>query len=123
MPENFSRGEYEVPLPRDFATLLSRCFQELNPKAQFHWIWHIDVMAAKLDAVRKGEIKRLIINVPRDISSRSAPQLPCRLGAWATSLSSPCSGRNRRAARTGCMSSSSTAIASMPASTVAMPGC
>jgi predicted phage terminase large subunit-like protein len=61
---DFSRDEYESLLRRDFSTFLQRCFHELNPQAEFYWNWHVDVMAAKLDAVRRGETKRLIINVP-----------------------------------------------------------
>jgi hypothetical protein len=39
-------------------------FTELNPSAAYHDNFHIGVIAARLEAVRRGEIKRLIINVP-----------------------------------------------------------
>jgi predicted phage terminase large subunit-like protein len=41
-----------------------RCFRELNPQAAFLRNWHIEVIAAKLAAVRAGKIRRLIINLP-----------------------------------------------------------
>src|SRR5258707_8848136 len=40
------------------------CFCELNPQAAFLPNWHIEVIAAKLAAVRAGRIRRLIINLP-----------------------------------------------------------
>ena len=59
-----SPEEYSALLRRDFCTFIQRCFYELNPHTDFHMNWHIEVMAAKLDAVREGKIRRLIINVP-----------------------------------------------------------
>ena len=59
-----SPEEYSALLRRDFCTFIQRCFYELNPQTDFHMNWHIEVMSAKLDAVRKGKIRRLIINVP-----------------------------------------------------------
>ena len=41
-----------------------RCFSELNPQAAFATNWHLEVIAAKLTAVRQGKIRRLIINLP-----------------------------------------------------------
>ena len=59
-----SPEEYSALLRYDFCSFIQRCFYELNPQTDFHMNWHIEVMAAKLDAVRKGKIRRLIINVP-----------------------------------------------------------
>jgi hypothetical protein len=59
-----SPEEYSALLRHDFCSFIQRCFYELNPQTDFHMNWHIEVMAAKLDAVRKGKIRRLIINVP-----------------------------------------------------------
>jgi hypothetical protein len=45
----------------------------LNTQAQLARNWHSELIAAKLDAVRRGEIKRLIVNVPpRSLKSHSA---------------------------------------------------
>ena len=64
MFENLTRPEYEVLLRNDFATFAGRCFQELNPQTELAINWHLEVIAAKLTAVRDGEIRRLIINLP-----------------------------------------------------------
>jgi hypothetical protein len=64
MFENLTRAEYEVLLRQDFATFAARCFYDLNPQAAFAMNWHIAVIAAKLAAVRRGEIRRLLINLP-----------------------------------------------------------
>jgi hypothetical protein len=62
MTENITRAQYEVLLRHHFATFAARCFQELNPQAELAMNWHIQVIAAKLNAVREGKIRRLIIN-------------------------------------------------------------
>lgn len=68
-----SLAEYERTLRADFATFIQRCFSELNPSTLLSWNWHIDLIAAKLDACRRGEIRRLIINVPpRSLKSLAA---------------------------------------------------
>jgi hypothetical protein len=64
MFENLTRAEYEVLLRRDFATFAARCFHDLNPQAELAMNWHLEVIAAKLTAVRQGKIRRLIINLP-----------------------------------------------------------
>jgi len=40
------------------------CFHERNPRTLFAPSWHYEVIAAKLEAVREGCLRRLIINVP-----------------------------------------------------------
>jgi hypothetical protein len=59
-----SPREYEAILRSDLGYFAERCFYELNPQAAFLTNWHIDVIAAKLTAVREGKIRRLIINLP-----------------------------------------------------------
>jgi hypothetical protein len=58
------RAEYETMLRQDFSTFAGRCFVDLNPQTDLAINWHIEVIAAKLTAVRNGEIRRLIINLP-----------------------------------------------------------
>ena len=41
-----------------------RSFLELNPSEEFLPNWHIEVLAAKLEEVRRGRCKRLIVNLP-----------------------------------------------------------
>ena len=64
MFENLTPAEYQVLLRHDFVSFAARCFQELNPQAELAMNWHLEVIAAKLTAVREGKIRRLIINLP-----------------------------------------------------------
>jgi predicted phage terminase large subunit-like protein len=57
----------------DFNAFNERSFAELNPQTRFIPSWHLEVLTAKLDAVRLGKIRRLIINVPpRSLKSHTA---------------------------------------------------
>src|SRR5438045_3331970 len=60
----FSPREFDAILRSDLGYFAERCFAELNPQATFLPSWHIEVIAAKLAAVREGKIRRLIINLP-----------------------------------------------------------
>jgi predicted phage terminase large subunit-like protein len=62
--KNLSPPEYDAILRRDLCCFAQRCFFELNPQTAFAMNWHIEVIAAKLTAVRQGKIRRLIINLP-----------------------------------------------------------
>jgi hypothetical protein len=64
MIEQLTRAEYDALLRQDFMRFVERCFYELNPQAELALNWHLDVIAAKLTAVREGKIRRLIINKP-----------------------------------------------------------
>src|ERR1700726_3497591 len=55
---------YKETLRLDLGYFAQHCFCELNPQAAFLPNWHIEVIAAKLAAVRAGRIRRLIINLP-----------------------------------------------------------
>src|ERR1700741_3977093 len=57
-------NEYRAMLRSDFNGFIERSFYELNPTTPFLSSWHIEVIAAELEACRRGETKRLIINVP-----------------------------------------------------------
>jgi hypothetical protein len=48
----------------DFAAFAQQCFRELNPLVPLAMNWHVEIIAAKLAAVYRGEIRRLIVNVP-----------------------------------------------------------
>src|SRR6266704_5295823 len=61
---DLSPRELDVILRSDLGYFAQRCFCELNPQAAFLTNWHIEVIAAKLAAVREGKIRRLIINLP-----------------------------------------------------------
>ena len=62
--DNLTPTEYETLLRQDFSTFAARCFHNLNPQTEFAMNWHVEVIAAKLTAVRQGKIRRLIINLP-----------------------------------------------------------
>jgi hypothetical protein len=55
---------YAELLRHDLCSFIHRSFLELNPQTPFLSNWHIEVLAAKLEEVRRGTCKRLIINVP-----------------------------------------------------------
>jgi predicted phage terminase large subunit-like protein len=48
----------------DLASFARKCFHQLNPGSAFLPNWHIEAIAHHLELVRRGKIKRLIINVP-----------------------------------------------------------
>jgi len=62
--DKFTWTTYDTLLRRDFVSFAQRCFRELSPRTQFMMNWHIEIIAAKLMAVRAGQIRRLIINMP-----------------------------------------------------------
>jgi hypothetical protein len=54
-------------------SFIERSFYELNPQTPFFGAPYIELMASKLEACRRGKIKRLIINLPpRQLKSHSA---------------------------------------------------
>ncbi len=59
-----STQEYALILKTDLTSFIERSFYELHPGHQLDLAPHIEVIATKLEAVRRGEIKRLIINLP-----------------------------------------------------------
>jgi len=70
---NPTPSEYRALLRRDLYAFTEKCFYELNPTATFMPNWHIEVVASALEACRRGEITRLIINQPpRSMKSHSA---------------------------------------------------
>ena len=57
-------SNYRALLRRDLYTFTERSFYELNPTTKFMPNWHLELATAALDACRRGEITRLIINQP-----------------------------------------------------------
>ncbi len=75
-----SPAEYRVVLSGDFHAFLMRCFAELHGGRTYSPSWHVEVMAARLAAVREGKARRLIVNVPpRHLKSLAAS---VALPAW-----------------------------------------
>ena len=71
--------DYNAILRRDFYCFVERSFAELNPGTEFAANWHIEVIADALERCRRGEIRRLIINLPpRSLKSHCASiAFPC----------------------------------------------
>jgi predicted phage terminase large subunit-like protein len=69
---------YAELLRHDFSAFIHRSFMQLNASTRFRPNWHVEVLAAKLEEVRRGVCKRLIINVP-----------PRHLKSHATSIAFP----------------------------------
>ena len=49
---------------QDLATFTHRCFQTVMPGERFAPNWHLQAIAHKLDQVRRGHLRRLIIAMP-----------------------------------------------------------
>ena len=103
MLEDPTHAQYETMLRQDFSTFAARCFYDLNPQTNLAVNWHIEVIAAKLAAVRQGKIRRLIINLPpRFLKSLMASiAFPACLLCWRGYISpseraARCSGSARR---------------------------
>jgi hypothetical protein len=60
--ETHNVSEYSALLRADFASFAQQCFRELNPRSQLALSWYQDILAAKLEAVRTGRSRRVIIN-------------------------------------------------------------
>jgi hypothetical protein len=72
--------EYAALLRLDFYAFIERSFVQLNPDTRFYRNWHIELLAARLEAWHQGEIRRLIINLPpRNLKSHCAS---IALPAW-----------------------------------------
>jgi predicted phage terminase large subunit-like protein len=64
---------YSEILRRDFCAFVHRSFLELNGQTAFLPNWHLEVLAEKLEEVRYGRCRRLIINIPpRHLKSHTA---------------------------------------------------
>jgi predicted phage terminase large subunit-like protein len=70
---SLTADEYAALLRRNLYAFIARTFYELNPDTEFRPNWHIEVIAAELEACWRGETTRLIINVPpRSLKSQAA---------------------------------------------------
>jgi hypothetical protein len=68
-----SLQEYEALLRKDFYSFIERSLYEINPETQFLPNWHIEKIAQELEECRRGNTKRLIINLPpRSLKSHCA---------------------------------------------------
>src|ERR1700677_3050088 len=56
--------KFQALLRADFRVLIHKAFNTLSPGQTYVPSRHIDAIAARLERVRRGEIQRLIINMP-----------------------------------------------------------
>lgn len=71
---------YAHLLRHDLYAFIQRSFLELNAQTAFLPNWHLEVLAAKLEDVRDGYCRRLIVNVPpRHLKSHA---ISIALPAW-----------------------------------------
>ena len=64
---------FEALLRNDFRVFIHKAFTTLCPGQEFERSWHIEAIAYQLERVRRGEITRLIINMPpRSLKSIAA---------------------------------------------------
>ena len=76
----FGHAEARRAMRRDFYSFLVGCMSELYGRDAFSPAWHAEALAAKLQGVRDGAVKRLIVNVPpRHLKSLAAS---IALPAW-----------------------------------------
>ena len=59
-----TKAELRALLRKDFYSFAIRSFLELNPQTLFLPNWHLELVADRLEKCIRGEITRLIINVP-----------------------------------------------------------
>jgi hypothetical protein len=57
-------GDCAALLRGDFASFTARTFRELNPRSPFVTNWHVELISAKLAAVREGRLGALLRQRP-----------------------------------------------------------
>ncbi len=64
---------WEALLHNDFRAFVHKVFETLNPGQTYMPTWHIEAIVYQLERVRRGELRRLIINMPpRSLKSITA---------------------------------------------------
>jgi predicted phage terminase large subunit-like protein len=70
---NLAARRFEALLRADFRPFLKKAFNALSPGQIFIPAWHLEAIAYQLERIRRGESKRLIINMPpRSLKSITA---------------------------------------------------
>jgi hypothetical protein len=54
----------EALLRNEFRVFVDKVFTTLSPGQTYVPTWHIEAIAWRLERVRRGEVRRLIINMP-----------------------------------------------------------
>jgi hypothetical protein len=61
---NLEQTFHDAILRTDFDAFVRRCFMTLNPGFPYLPNWHLPAIGYQLERIRRGEITRLIINMP-----------------------------------------------------------
>jgi hypothetical protein len=56
--------KFQALLRSDFRAFVHKAFTTLCPGQEYVSTWHVEAIARQLERVRRGEIRRLIINMP-----------------------------------------------------------
>ena len=64
MPTPSDRRILQALLRSDFRAFLHKVFTTLAPDQPFVDNWHLEAIAYQLERVRRGEVRRLIVNMP-----------------------------------------------------------
>jgi predicted phage terminase large subunit-like protein len=64
MPRPTDRQAFDALLRTRLAAFTRKAFTTVDPGAEYQHNWHVDYIAELLEACTRGEIKRLVINVP-----------------------------------------------------------
>lgn len=64
MIQGISSKEFDALTRLWFYVFVQRVFAELNPGRQFHASGHVEVICAEMEALFRGDNRRLIVNVP-----------------------------------------------------------
>ena len=81
----FSIDQLDEATRQSFDLFASRAFKSVEgPAALYEWNWHIECIAEHLEAVRRGEIRKLIVNIPpRTLKSYL---VSCAFPAWVLGI-------------------------------------
>jgi predicted phage terminase large subunit-like protein len=64
MQMSLSKSDCQALLRQDLYGFIEQCFRELNPTTVFKRNWHLEMLSSALEACRRKEETRLIINEP-----------------------------------------------------------
>jgi len=81
-----SPSDFALILRHDFLSFAHRAFVELNPQTPLSIARHLEVIASKLEACRRGTITRLVINKAYDTEIIECIFHPAALGRPIASL-------------------------------------
>ena len=63
LDKNFTDEDFYKLLATDQVAFTQQCFQTVDPAHQYVHNWHIDCIVEYLQAMERGEIRRLVINM------------------------------------------------------------